>query len=423
MRIRVDTTPMDRVADLRRRMYSPLCGLVTAVGYTQRPRQGARAFIADATLCGGYHASGAGFVPFEPEIRVYAEAAERYSAALAGTDDRFETRWASHEEMTAAGLSIVDSVCLDTYEDGARGPFDAFDTRAPMTWVRCPVAGGGEQWVPAHVLFMGYKVRRHDGEPWLQAAFSTGTAVHTSVGAAVEAAALELIQIDSAMGHWYGATPATRILLDERTARLSALLRRYAPADAALLRFYLLHNADLPAFTVACVRQTPGGSVPATAVGLGTDLTLERAMYKAFVEALEVRSLAERSYLKAVADGTELTGTTAMYDVGGNVTYYAARDADVVERHFAGGPAVHAAELGPDAHPGADGLVRAFHDTGKTLVAFDITPADIASLGFVAVRLWCAETLSPAHPSAPPSRHPRFAAYGGFHGADPHPYR
>lgn len=42
MRIRVDTTPMDRVADLRRRMYSPLCGLVTAVGYTQRPRQGAR---------------------------------------------------------------------------------------------------------------------------------------------------------------------------------------------------------------------------------------------------------------------------------------------------------------------------------------------------------------------------------------------
>lgn len=438
MKIRVDSPPMERIAELRRQMYSPFCGLVTSVGYTVPPRNGPRAFVAGASLCGvhmltgqgepgggGYHIGGMGFVPFEPEIRVYAEAAERYSAALAGIDGRFETRWASHGEMMADGLPAIDTAYLDVRAQDQPGPFDPYDSRAPLTWVRCPKVGGGVLWAPAHMLFMGYKVRRHDGEPWLQPAFSTGTAVHTEVDRAIEAALLELIQIDATMGHWYGTAPATRILLDSRTERLAGLMRRYVGADAALLKFYQLHSADLPGFTVACLRQTPDQSIPATAVGLGADLGLERAMYKALCEALGVRALAEWAYVKAAVDRSALTPVAAMYDVDSNVTHYAAHDADVVTAHFADGATVTASGLAPDVALGTakvELLVKAFRDTGKSLVAFDITPGDVAALGLVAVRLWCPEILSLNYPSAPPSRHQRFKDYGGFRRFDPHPY-
>jgi thiazole/oxazole-forming peptide maturase SagD family component len=442
VKLRVDLPAAERVAELRRRMYSPFCGFVTSTGYTLRPRGAARAFVAGASLCGvhvltgqpepgggGYHIGGMGFVPFEPEIRVYAEAAERYSAALAGTDPRWETRWASHQQMIADGLPTVHAEYLDVQPPDRLGPFNAFDPRAPLTWLRCPKVDGGVLWAPEHMLFMGYHVRRSDGEPWLQSAFSTGTAAHTQTDRAIEAALLELIQIDATMGHWYGSAPATRILLDARTERLSGLIRRYLAADADLLTFYQLHSADLPGFTVACLRQTPDRSVPATAVGLGADLVLERAMYKALGEVLGVCSLAEWAYLKTTVDSSQLTPVATMYDVDSNVTYYAAHDADVVTAHFGGGPAAAASDLAPDPggtdSAGADPvevLTKAFPDTGKTLVAFDITPGDIAALGLVVVRLWCPEILSLNYPSAPPSRHPRFEAYGGFGSADPHPY-
>jgi hypothetical protein len=66
--------------------------------------------------------------------------------------------------------------------------------------------------------------------------------------------------------------------------------------------------------------------------------------------------------------------------------------------------------------------VEGFRDAGLRLVTLDLTTPDLADLGFVVVRVWSPDTLSLALPSAPPTAHRRFGAYGGATHRDPHPY-
>ena len=42
MKLRQDSDPVETAARLRRRTYSPLCGLVTSVGYSLHPALGPR---------------------------------------------------------------------------------------------------------------------------------------------------------------------------------------------------------------------------------------------------------------------------------------------------------------------------------------------------------------------------------------------
>jgi thiazole/oxazole-forming peptide maturase SagD family component len=421
-------------------MYSPLCGMVTSVGVSRGNRGGERSIIAGAELCGvhilsgqsapgpgGYHIGGSGFLPYESMIRVYAEAAERYSCVLSDENAATQVEWASWETMKGNGRTVVSPELLEIHGEHPSGPYDPFRRDAPMTWVGCPALGGADVWVPAQLLFLGYRPRRRDGEPWLQVAVTTGSAVHTDPGKAVLAAVYELIQIDAVMGHWYGRSPAVRIVLDDRTRHLAAIIRRYIGAAGELLRFYWLPSADLADFAVACVRRAPTGQIPAVTVGLGADPNLESAMYRALSECLGVRMLAEWSVLRSRIDGVPpRTAKDGYYDLNSNVEFYALDGAETVEARFEGGRSAPAAELPEDLRLTGDELVHSllarFADTGKTLVGLDITPEDVRRLGFTAVRLWSPDTLSLCLPSAPPEFHPRFAAYGGFAHRDPHPY-
>ncbi|GAA0906204.1 YcaO-like family protein [Virgisporangium aurantiacum] len=438
MTVTVRQRPEHRISDLKARMYSPLCGLVTTAGYTIRGASDARAFVAGAQLCGvhilngqpppnegGYHIGGSGFMPFEPEIRVYAEAAERYCGALGGALGRDTRRFGTRSDLDGDSSPVTEASFLRLYDEEHRGPFHPYSDDATLTWIRAPKVGGGFLWVPAQYIFLGYRIRREVGEPWIQAAFSTGTAVHGTVERAIEASLLEIVQIDATMGHWYGTVDPVELVPDSRVSRLTGVMGRYLRRDASRYRFFRLPSADLPGFVVACLRQTSDRSVPRVAVGLGADLSLERAMYKALLEVLGVASLAEWTYIKARVSGQGLKGTSAMFDVDSNVAHYAALDDGYVESRFASGRSSRTSKVEddiiPDGSP-AEFLTRAFVRTGKRLVHFDLTTDDVASLGFVATRLWSPEVLSLAYPSAPPNLHPRFADYGGFRESRPHPY-
>jgi thiazole/oxazole-forming peptide maturase SagD family component len=453
MKVAVTTDPNQALAEYRRRMYSPLCGIVTSVGYSLRARGGPRVYVAGGDLCGvhallgqrapkagSYHIGGSGVHPFEPEIRVYAEAAERYSSAVAVLHSDLPTRWSSFRQMMADGLPTIDARYLDVAgsSPSAHGPYDRFATDAPMTWVLAPVLAGGPEagpgsvWLPAQLFFVGYNPRRHDGEPWLQAAVTTGTAVHTTYPRAIAAAAYEIIQVDATMGHWYGRrSELLQVVPDERTRRLDSLLARHNRRSTYELTFFYIPSPDLPDFSVACVIAERGGHAPAIAVGLGADPRLERAMYKAFLEGTGVRTLAEWGLISHRVNMAEALDPATMFDLDSNVSHYAdpPHGRAVLDR-FRSSPKAHASDLPADLPADlvadddalAKHLLERFRATGKELFYRDITPPDVASVGFRAVRLYCPQTLSLCLPSAPPARHPRFAAYGGFTHSEPHPY-
>ncbi|MGH4035629.1 YcaO-like family protein [Actinomycetota bacterium Odt1-20B] len=441
MRLTLHQDEDTRVHRLRRRMHNPLCGITTSMGFLTRYPGGPRLLVGTADMtgvhvrqdqpppkAGSYHIGGYGIFPFESHIRSLAETLERYSGYAAALDGHFEERYASYDQLAAENEPLLppSAFRLFTDEQYERDgfPFDRFDPQAPSGWIRVPsLTGGGTCWVPTQRFLLGY-VRRRE-EPWTLPAVTTGTATHTTAPAALRAALEEVVQVDAAMGHWYGRTESALIRPDARTRHVDRIVDTYFPASAPRPEFHALPSPDLPGFTIACLLRQPAGLVPEVAIGLGSGASLARAMYRALLEAAGVQWLAAWVAVEQSQEGTPDTGD--IYDLEGNVGLYATSNgARTVERRFAHHTETPASELPPDddrpVKEAVRGLVDAFQHTGKQLYFADLTTRDLRALGFHAMRVWSPDTVSLPLPSAVPAAHPRFADYGGFTDDVPHPY-
>ncbi|MGW1075716.1 YcaO-like family protein [Streptomyces sp. NPDC002537] len=435
----------ERVRSLQARMHGRLCGLITSVGGLNKPSRAPHLFVEGAELTGvhlwqgrpapkpgSYHIGGYGFLPFESRIRVLGEALERYAGHAVVAERRLPVTTATHAQLAGRGEPVLDADCFRLFEAEQLGrtgfPYQAFDPHAPMGWVRVPsLLDDSEALVPAQQFLLGYLPA--DDEPWLVSAVTTGTAAHTAPDAALRGALYELVQVDTAIGHWYGNAASVVIGFDGRLSALRGLLGRHY-AGTVGHEFHWLPSPDLPGFTVACLLRSPNGAMPAISIGLGSGGGLERAMYRALLEAVGVHGLAGWSLLEAEvesADGSPEERLDGMFDLESNVGYYASKEgARVVEERFAHHTRETAGNLPPDDERPprriAAGVVDAFRATGKRLYWSDLTSPDIRQLGFTAVRVWSPDTLSLPFPSAPPAAHRRFAAHGGFVNPLPHPY-
>jgi thiazole/oxazole-forming peptide maturase SagD family component len=433
-----------RTALLLRRMLCPMTGLSQSIGLVLRSALEPRLAIAGGEMtgvhllrglpaprAGAYHIGGSGTTYEEAIIGTLGETVERYAhyASIAGGCHRITV--ASLDEINAGPhpVSIVPDFQHFSDDQFARSgfPYSRIDASAPIGWVAATsMVEGAMRWAPAQETLVGY-VRQPEERRYM-VGVTTGTAAHTDPDKALRNALLELIQIDSAMGHWYGNRPALLLEPDGRTRAVFELIERHRHPAGPDTRFYWLSNPDLPGFAVACV--IAGGEIPRAAVGLGCDLRLERAIYKAFLEGVAVAQLAKVILFRQSVDeypARELGGDSPeIYDLDTNVAFYASQDRSRLGERFAGGPVVGTSDLPPDAacDPACDCryLIEAFAKTGKELVYLDLTTCDVAELGFRVTRVWSPDTLSLCLPSAPPAAHHRFRAYGGVIHEDPHPY-
>ena len=435
-----------RAETLRRRMHNPICGLLRSMGFLIRERVGARVIIGSGDVTGvhilnnqpppppgSFHLGGSGIVPFESRIRVLAETLERYAGHSAAAARLLPVRHATWQELVAEGQPCLAREDLEVFAPQQFAqpgfPFAPFAPDAPIGWVKLSsLVGGADTLVPAQWFLLGYVPRV--GEPWMGTAVTTGTAAHTDPPRALLTALEEVVQVDAAMGHWFGTPRSVRIRHDRRTDLLRRMIDRQTAAFGPEPEFHLLPNADLPGFNVACLLRQPPGVVPRVAVGLGSGGDLLRSMYRGYLEAVAVQWLAVWLVVKeqaATSSSTRPDTAQNLYDLDGNVRL-AAEDngSQPVEERFSHSDQADASDLPPD-HTGdlrsrVSTLVNAFRDTGKRLTWGNLTTPDIASLGFTVMRVWSPDTLSLSLPGAPESRHRRFERYGGFTHAVPHPY-
>ena len=427
-----------------RRMLSPLCGMVTNLQSFLRGRGDARLAVVGAQITGvheilgrpppehSYHIGGGGIFPEEALIRALGESIERYSQLMGGLLYRSRLRFQSYEDLVASGERVIDEKYLQFFSaDQFQNKgflFDPFDRKAPIAWIKSrTLTGDDEIWAPAQILTLGYNVHRDAGEPWLISAVTTGSAAHTDPMKALRNCILEMIQLDTSMGHWYTDRPAWRIALDDRVAVISALIRKVFPKRSKV-EFYRLTNADLPGHHIACQASDPG-ELPAVALGMGTDTNLTEAMYKAMLEAVGVVKLARLLAIQMKINGNDIADLDpeTLFDLDNNVLYYALpENSGLLQARFGDEPVVKASAIEPDWNLDAAGdvgrLVDAFRATGKELLFMDLTSDDMKALGFYAMRAWSPQTLSLTLPSAPALAHPRYRDYGGTTHAAPHPY-
>jgi thiazole/oxazole-forming peptide maturase SagD family component len=433
------------VEQLARRMVHPLCGLDSRVGFLLHGRTEPRFAVVGGQLsgvhrllgqeqAGSYHIGGVGLTRHEALVRTLGESAERYCQLLSVASGSVPVRVATVDELRAEGHDIVDPCALGFFSDGqyARPGFLFEPPRAAARygWVRMrQVPGETVVHVPAQLALVGYAPHRRRGEPWLAPAMTTGTATHTTVAAARRGALLELLQVDTAMGHWFGPAAAPRILPGRRLDALQRLVAAWM-GRSATPSVHHLASPDLPGHSVACLVRQPGGRRPVVAVGLGSETRLIEACYKALLEAVGVLQLAKTGMASAALDGARAGARdeeTAFFDLDGNVVHYGdGGGADVLAVKFPEDRTIADDDVPPDmsgnAAEVAAELQRRTTEGGIRLFELDLTTADVADLGLVTVRLWSPDLLALALPSAPPVAHRRFSAHGGAVNPRPHPY-
>lgn len=429
--------PTRRLLD---RMVGPLTGLAQQVGFVLPGRQDARIVCAGGEMTGvhvarglpepapgAYHIGGSGLSFNESVIKTLGETVERYAHVASQIAPPQEVTYRSADDMRADGHQLLLPGGGHWYSEEQLGrdgfPFRVFDPSLPTAWVKCrSLIDDAARFMLAQEAFPGYRGR--PGEVHVTSAVSTGSAAHTRTDATLRNGLLELVQIDAAMGHWYAGEAAVRVSLGDRSRTVrECIVRRLGPA-APIPPMYWLPSADLPGFAIACL--VTSAHTPKVAVGLGCDLSLAKAVAKAFLEATAVAQLAKVLMFRLAAEGRRARGSE-VYDLDENVAHYAGTAHVEVLDRFANGVERRDDDLPPDGPdqpgPAVRHLVDAFRTTGKELVLLDLATVDVRALGMKALRVWSPDLLTLSLPSAPPLVHPRFRSYGHGEVTDvAHPY-
>jgi thiazole/oxazole-forming peptide maturase SagD family component len=434
--------------NLMQKMLNPICGITQEIGFIKRSKFGAKIITAGAEITGvhnllmkpdpgrgAYHTGGAGLQLNEAVIKSLAESVERYCQLISGITQKNKTLFLSYDEMHKNHSNVLEKEYLDLYTDkqlsSSQFPFKKFNEALPLSWIEVvSIITGETHFAPTQLLLVGYDIQHQRNEPWYSTAVTTGTAAHTNPIDALLGALLEIIQVDSTIGHWYTNFKSPLILFDERTKPMEKILKTHQMPLQRMPTFFWLKNPDLAGISVACILEKSEKSYPRVAVGLGASTTLNDAMYKAYLEATGVANLSnilmlkESLYRDNKNDDAEIN---YIYDIDSNVSLYGRGiNYSFFESKFNKQETITASNITPDLIgtkiEKLNTLIKSFKNSNKEILFSDLSSIEARELGFYIPRLWSKDTLSLCLPSAPPAKHPRFNDYGGFTHDAPHPY-
>jgi len=383
-----------------------------------------------------YHLSGYGRYYEEALIRLAGEAIERYSLLVAPCTLADAVCYASYAEIKKSGR-VIPFEYLQLFSEAEyaklnRGRYRGFrplKVDDVVGWVRCPslFASGSEIWVPAQLLFVGYRLNRERGEVAFCPAFSTGTAAHTSPQQALQSALLEFIEIDALMLHWYTRIGAKRVVIDDLSV-VALMPQLFGPGsryEVLALDLRVLDNVDAHVLGAALINKRQ--ERPFIMMGAQGHLDPARACYRGMMEAIAISFLGIYGPLYLPKEYL-LTSEAGYTDLDTNVAFFAsperaAEKRDVIHKLVAGQTALSAMHSFASGDVNADTvrLIRQLSSVSEYGVYLDVTPPETRSRGWHVMRVFIPELLTMCVPGVPYSQHPRIKAHGGIRNGYPHP--
>lgn len=383
-----------------------------------------------------YHLGGYGMLHEEALVRLVGEAIERYSLLVAPRTMAERICYASYDEISRRGRTVpFEYLRLFSdrdYERLNRGHFHGLrrlERTDVVGWIACPSLFDPdvEIWMPAQMLFVGYRHNRAAGEVVFNPGFSTGTAAHTSVEKALQSAILECIEIDALMLRWYAVLPAPQVTIDNLNlaALTPQLLGARARYDVLAIDLSVLPGVDAHVFAsvVVCKR----AERPYLMLGAQGHLNPVKAFYRSLMEAVSISFLGiygplylPRQYLSAnVREFTDLDTNVAFYVSPED----AARKRGAIEQLISGRRVLSAMtnhDTG-DVRADTSRLIAQLSAFSTDAVFLDVTPPETASRGWKVMRVFVPELVNMCVPGVPYSEHPRLKAAGGVRNEFPHP--
>ena len=428
------------------RMVNTFCGIIQYIASFSRSKFYPRFFCIGAMLsgihvlrgeneAGSYHIGGGGLFFSETMIKVLAESLERYAQILAEQLlFKKEIKYTNYDQLILQSKYIISSNKLQYFTPKQINQFknsnillSSFNSQSQIGWIKCLslTDQGNNYWCPAQFILVGYQIKTN--EPFLLPGVTTGTAAHTCYLSALKNAILELIQLDSVMGHWYGKSTVKKIVYNDNYF-ITKIINKYCYKNGPKLEFFLLPNPDLIGHTVACIYKDDNG-IPARAIGISCDLSIESAMYKSMLEGLGVAQIAQHNLLKELKLNPKLKfhDKNMLFNLDKNIALYALPESrEILDKKFSSAEDIDIKNIKPPSKCSIEDevnlLITSFKNGNKNLLFKDLTTVDIKDLGFYVLRVWSPDTLSLSLPDAPPLAHSRFLKYGGIGDVYPHPY-
>ncbi|WP_421359045.1 MULTISPECIES: YcaO-like family protein [Agrobacterium] len=313
---------------------------------------------------------------------VLGEGIERYSLMTYRHD---LAKSATIEDLTAPALHPSDLIGYTPSQYQIPNfPYSPFDPQSKIHWaLGHELSSGTNVYLPASLIWMGIPLLKKDLK--FSQSVSSGAAAGASYEQAALGALLELIERDALICRWLIKAAPSKVtdtlVLDQSTSRLvSQLQQRGAQID-----FY---DLAVEAFSpVICTRLQWKDKFPGFVLGTSSSVSRPKAAAKALQEALHV-------YNNARLTREDENGTERIHEYNDIQTFsdhghYYRKFADLTATNFfeEDGTCVPTEDLsGSSFSMALETLVQRVSDTGKKVIIIDITPPEIAALGFTVVR-------------------------------------
>ncbi|MFD1646266.1 YcaO-like family protein [Haloarchaeobius litoreus] len=290
-------------------------------------------------------------------MKAVGEALERYSAAIYRNSE-FEQ---APPAMVGNGVSPDEVVRADDAP--------TVDPDAAIPWTTATDLATDERVpIPAELVHFPPPEERYTS------AITTGLGLGTSGADALVAGLTEVVERDATMLAWYSTFEPLELRVDDED--YERLARRARAEDLETTALLVTQDVDVPVVAVAV--HDEDGDWPRFAVGSDAALDPVDAARSALAEALqnwmELRSMGR-------ADANQESGAI------GRFADFPSAATDFLD---AGGP-IPASSVGPDDAPSGtaavDALVERVTDAGLTPYASRLTPPDVETAGFEAVRV------------------------------------
>ncbi len=433
--------------------YERFCGQHTGIMESQIVMQANSSLIRNVTLATAvmpnyhkalfgdsaeisYHLSGYGIYKEEAYVRLLGEGIERYGLFTSVLYYKDKLEYHTYNELAekypdkVIPWTLIDIYGDKEYEKLERSTFLSRVTKDDIIgWVECPSLFDKNRsyYIPAQMMFIGYRINKEKNEKWFTPAFSKGSAAHTSLEKALAGAITESIESDALMLKWYGQYHAKEVIIDDYD--LSMIVNKILDGTNYSMRVYdYTIDPELGyVFGVALINNY--NERPKVVMGCSSNYDPRKAIYRGLMEAMAILYLVINGPIVMPKDYLECAHEKEYANLDSNVSFWASitnseEKLAHLENIVDGRKALSSYPdlLAEEGVNELDKLLTELKKISKYSVFMDITPVEVDKKGLKVMRVFSPDLVQMSFPGMPYSKHPRMIKYGGVQQNEfPHP--